>query len=86
MKHSFNIWRDTSVVVIIDGAIRWVRKVLLVVAVVVVTEDVDVGSCNIDILFGKKHRHKWIGRQCVMTTATTTCDRGVKESFMRGGI
>jgi hypothetical protein len=54
--------------------------------VVVVTEDVDVGSCNIDILFGKKHRHKWIGRQCVMTTATTTCDRGVKESFMRGGI
>ena len=49
MKHSFNIWRDTSVVVIIDGAIRWVRKVLLVVAVVVVTEDVDVGSCNIVI-------------------------------------
>jgi hypothetical protein len=28
--------------------------------VLVATEDVDVGSCNIDILFGKKHRHKWI--------------------------
>jgi hypothetical protein len=25
-------------------------------------------------------------RQCVMTTATTTCDRGVKESFIRGGM
>ena len=37
------------------------------------------------LLFGRETQTQ-MDRQCVMTTATTTCDRGVKEPFMRGGI